>query len=158
MGWNESIIVFSFRDCFADYYCFFYLFLLVIQKAKQERRKRRKDEDDIEAALLEANPLPEKSNNLRFQADSLHEICLIFFRFISFFLHIAMLYLIIFKIMKDYSISIISLYFVSLFFIAFQEYVTLRDFFSHFYPKFCPFLNYFLFHLFYFILSYLFSE
>jgi hypothetical protein len=53
---------------------------LLFWKAKQERRKRRKDTDDVESALLEANPLPEKSNNLRFQADSLHEICLIFFR------------------------------------------------------------------------------
>jgi hypothetical protein len=52
----------------------------VRRKAKQERRKRKRDVDDVESAMLEANPLPEKSNILRFQADSLHEICLIFFR------------------------------------------------------------------------------
>ena len=63
----------------------FYRFLFLLTQAKQERRKRKKDVDDVEAALLEANPLPEKSNNLRFQADSLHEICLIFFRFCFFF-------------------------------------------------------------------------
>ena len=62
-----------------------FLFLFLLTQAKQERRKRKKDVDDVEAALLEANPLPEKSNNLRFQADSLHEICLIFFRFCFFF-------------------------------------------------------------------------
>ena len=68
----------------------FYRFLFLLTQAKQERRKRKKDVDDVEAALLEANPLPEKSNNLRFQADSLHEICLIFFRFCFFFLYIIM--------------------------------------------------------------------
>ena len=70
-----------------------------MQRIKQERRKRKKDVDDVEAALLEANPLPEKSNNLRFQADSLHEICLIFFQVLFLFFiyyHVQFNYFIIY--------------------------------------------------------------
>jgi nucleolar complex protein 3 len=49
------------------------------RKAKSERRKRRRDEN--EAELLESNPVADKSTSMRFQADSLHEICLIYFRY-----------------------------------------------------------------------------
>ena len=54
----------------------------VHRKAKAERRKKRKDGDDVEAALSEADATG-KSHALRFQADSLHEVCLIYFRIVK---------------------------------------------------------------------------
>jgi hypothetical protein len=55
----------------------------VRRKAKSDRRKKRKDGDDVEAALMEADANPERSHALRFQADSLQELCLIYFRIIK---------------------------------------------------------------------------
>jgi nucleolar complex protein 3 len=50
------------------------------RKAKMERRKRRKVGDDVEAGLMEASGLV-ASTVQRFQADSLHELILIYFRY-----------------------------------------------------------------------------
>lgn len=55
----------------------------VRRKAKSDRRKKRKDGDDVEAALIEADTNPTRSHALRFQADSLQELCLIYFRIIK---------------------------------------------------------------------------
>ena len=55
----------------------------VHRKAKSERRKKRKDGDGVDALLLESDANPEKSHVLRFQADSLQEICLVYFRIVK---------------------------------------------------------------------------
>ena len=50
------------------------------QKAKQERRKRKKSGDEVQIGLLESSAVADKSIAQKFQADALHEICLIYFR------------------------------------------------------------------------------
>jgi uncharacterized membrane protein YgcG len=60
----------------------------VHRQSKQDRRKRRKfDEDDVEAGLLEADTTralaTSKLKSKRFQADALHEICLLYFRVVK---------------------------------------------------------------------------
>ena len=50
---------------------------------KKERRKRKKDEDDIEAGLAETDHQAAKNSAMKFQADSLHEIALIYFRIVK---------------------------------------------------------------------------
>jgi len=52
-------------------------------KNKQQRRKRRKTTDEVELGLLESNATVEKSIAQKFQADSLHEICLVYFRIVK---------------------------------------------------------------------------
>jgi nucleolar complex protein 3 len=53
----------------------------VRRKAKQSRRKRRRQNDDIDSEMLEAEVVTSKTTVQRFQADSLHEVCLIYFRY-----------------------------------------------------------------------------
>lgn len=53
------------------------------QKAKQERRKRKKSGDEVQIGLLESSAVADKSIAQKFQADALHEICLIYFRSVS---------------------------------------------------------------------------
>ena len=55
----------------------------VRKQAKKERRKRRREHDDVEVGLLEAaSPAGTNLIAQRFQADTLHEICLIYFRYV----------------------------------------------------------------------------
>jgi Nucleolar complex-associated protein len=51
------------------------------RKVKQEKRKRKRQADEVEAGMMEATAVADKSLVKRFQADSLHEICLIYFRY-----------------------------------------------------------------------------
>ena len=60
----------------------------VHKKSKQERRKRKKyDENDIESGLLEADATnsshSNKLNMKKYQADSLMEVCLLYFRIVK---------------------------------------------------------------------------
>jgi len=60
----------------------------VHRQSKSDRRKRRKfDEDDVEAGLLEADTTrslaTSRLQSKRFQADALHEICLLYFRVVK---------------------------------------------------------------------------
>jgi hypothetical protein len=50
---------------------------------KKERKKRKKAGDDVDANLLEGNGGNQKSNIKRFQADSLAEVVLIYFRIVK---------------------------------------------------------------------------
>ena len=57
------------------------------QKSKQEKRKRKKfDVDDVEAGLLEADTTNSLATNAltskKFQTDSLHELSLLYFRYV----------------------------------------------------------------------------
>lgn len=52
-------------------------------KAKRERRKRKRHAEDAEAGLVEASLKGDKNSKLRFQADSLQELSLIYFRIIK---------------------------------------------------------------------------
>lgn len=54
----------------------------VRQKLKRERRKRKRN-DDAESGLFDATAAGEKNSKLRYQADSLHELSLIYFRIIK---------------------------------------------------------------------------
>jgi hypothetical protein len=60
-------------------------------KAKQERRKRRRGEDDVSVGLMEASAVADKNIQKKFQADALHEICLIYFRVVKMKVGFAML-------------------------------------------------------------------
>lgn len=55
----------------------------VRSKVKKEKRKRKRATDDVLDGLAEADVATDKLNSQRFQADSLHEICLIYFRVIK---------------------------------------------------------------------------
>lgn len=50
------------------------------RKAKQNRRKRKKAGDEVEAAMQESDMSAQIINAKRFQADALHEVCVIYFR------------------------------------------------------------------------------
>lgn len=52
----------------------------VHRKAKSQRKKRKRNSDDVEVGLLEATATTDKTIKMRFQADCLHEISLIYFR------------------------------------------------------------------------------
>jgi hypothetical protein len=53
------------------------------RKAKSQRKKRKHNSDDVEVGLLEATATTDKTIKMRFQADCLHEISLIYFRIIK---------------------------------------------------------------------------
>jgi hypothetical protein len=55
----------------------------VHRKAKAERKKRKKNQDEVELGLLESSATADAGNKKRFQADCLHEICLIYFRIVK---------------------------------------------------------------------------
>ena len=55
----------------------------VHKKAKLQRKKRKHNSDDVEMGLLEATATTDKTIKMRFQADCLHEISLIYFRIIK---------------------------------------------------------------------------
>ena len=55
----------------------------VHRKAKSERKKRKQNQDEVELGLLESNATADVNNKKRFQADCLHEICLIYFRIVK---------------------------------------------------------------------------
>ena len=55
----------------------------VHRKAKSERKKRKKNQDEVELGLLESNATADIGNKKRFQADCLHETCLMYFRIIK---------------------------------------------------------------------------
>ena len=55
----------------------------VRQKVKREKRKRKRADDDVLDGLAEGDLSLDKLSSKRFQADSLHEICLIYFRVIK---------------------------------------------------------------------------
>ena len=52
----------------------------VRRKAKQYRRKRKRAGDDVEAMVQEHDMDAQKINAKKFQADALHEVCIIYFR------------------------------------------------------------------------------
>lgn len=52
-------------------------------KAKQERRKRKKSGDEVQIGMLEASAVTDKAIAQKFQADTLHEVCLIYFRLVD---------------------------------------------------------------------------
>jgi hypothetical protein len=60
-------------------------------KAKQERRKRRRGEDDVSVGLMESSAVADKNIQKKFQADALHEICLIYFRVVKMKVGFALL-------------------------------------------------------------------
>jgi hypothetical protein len=51
------------------------------KKVKQQRRKRQRDEEDIEANLQETDGMTQAFVAKRYQADALHEVCIIYFRY-----------------------------------------------------------------------------
>ena len=53
------------------------------KKAKQEKRKRKRETDGVEADLMEASATTNTTLVKRFQADTLHELILIYFRIIK---------------------------------------------------------------------------
>ena len=55
----------------------------VHRKAKNERKKRKQNQDEVELGLLESNAQADVNSKKRFQADCLHEICLIYFRIVK---------------------------------------------------------------------------
>lgn len=55
----------------------------VHRKAKSQRKKRKHNSDDVEVGLLEATATTDKTIKMRFQADCLHEISLIYFRIVK---------------------------------------------------------------------------
>jgi nucleolar complex protein 3 len=54
------------------------------RKAKQNRRKRKKAGDEVEAAMQESDMSAQVINAKRFQADALHEVCIIYFRYFNY--------------------------------------------------------------------------
>jgi hypothetical protein len=54
----------------------------VHRKAKMQRKKR-KNGDEVELGLLESSATADLSNKKRFQADCLHEVCLVYFRVVK---------------------------------------------------------------------------
>jgi len=55
----------------------------VHKKAKSQRKKRKNNSDHVEVGLLEATATTDKTIKMRFQADCLHEISLIYFRIVK---------------------------------------------------------------------------
>jgi nucleolar complex protein 3 len=53
----------------------------VRKKVKKEMRKRKRADDDVLDGLAEADITSDRLSSQRFQADSLHEVCLIYFRY-----------------------------------------------------------------------------
>lgn len=53
---------------------------LAHRNAKKERRKRKREEDDVSAGLMESNAVGDVAIKKRFQADSLRELCVLYFR------------------------------------------------------------------------------
>lgn len=55
----------------------------VRQKVKREKRKRKRADDDVLDGLAEGDLSLDRLSSQRFQADSLHEICLTYFRVVK---------------------------------------------------------------------------
>jgi len=55
----------------------------VVRNLKKERRKRRRQDDAVDHGLAEADTKSVGQRRAKFQADSLHEICLVYFRVVK---------------------------------------------------------------------------
>jgi hypothetical protein len=55
----------------------------VHRQAKNARKKRKNKSDEVELGMLESSAVADASNKKRFQADCLHEVCLVYFRVVK---------------------------------------------------------------------------